>query len=663
MLTKKTRSRVIVERVSPEIDAGQFPIKRTINEDVQVEVSAFTDSHDEIAVALLYRPENVETWSTKPMQPLGNDRWTASFQVVSMGKYQYTVQAWIDHFKSWRRDLQKRAQAGQDLRIEMLVGANFIEAAAKRAKGDDAATLTKAASLLRAETPIQSRLEHALNEELFQLVSRYPELDYLTAYERVLDVVVDREKARFSTWYEMFPRSCADQPGQHGTFRDCEAKLPYIAEMGFDVLYLPPIHPIGISHRKGKNNAVTAEPDDVGSPWGIGAKEGGHKDIHPELGTLDDFKHLQAKAREYDIELALDIAFQASPDHPWVKEHPEWFRQRPDGSIQYAENPPKKYQDIYPINFESEDWEGLWEELRSVFQYWIDQGIKIFRVDNPHTKAFGFWEWCINTLKEKHPDVIFLAEAFTRPKVMYRLAKLGYTQSYTYFAWRTTKDEITDYFNELNHTEVKEYFRPNLWPNTPDILTEFLQHGGRPAFIQRLILAGTLGASYGIYGPAFELCEHQPREPGSEEYLHSEKYQIRDWNLDDPESLREMIGRVNSIRRQNPALQSDHSLRFHLTDNSQIICYSKHSPDFNNVIVGVVNLDPYHTQSGWIDIPLHLLGLDYDHPYQAHDLLSEERYLWQGARNYVVLNPHIVPAHVFRLRRRLRSERDFEYYL
>jgi len=476
-------------------------------------------------------------------------------------------------------------------------------------------------------------------------------------------VVVDREKARFSIWYEMFPRSCALEPGRHGTFKDCEARLPYIAAMGFDVLYFPPIHPIGHTHRKGRNNNPVANPDDPGTPWAIGSEEGGHKSIHPQLGTVEDFQSFVAKAREYDIEIALDIAFQCSPDHPYVKEHPEWFHWRPDNTVQYAENPPKKYEDIYPLEFETENWQELWEELKSIVLFWIEQGIRIFRVDNPHNKPFRFWEWLITDIKMSYPDVIFLSEAFTRPKVMYQLAKLGFTQSYTYFAWRNTKLELTQYFTELTQTEVREYFCPSLWSNTPDILTEYLQFGGRPAFMARLVLAATLGSSYGIYGPAFELCENRPREPGSEEYLDSEKYEIKSWDIARPDSLKDFIARVNRIRRENAAFHSDWSLRFHEVDNEQLICYSKRTDDLSNVVLVVVNLDPHHTQSGWVEFSLEELGIDPQKPYQMHDLLSDARYLWQGSRNYVELNSQIVPAHIFRMRRRVRTERDFDYYM
>jgi starch synthase (maltosyl-transferring) len=433
--------------------------------------------------------------------------------------------------------------------------------------------------------------------------------------------------------------------------------------MGFDVVYLPPVHPIGCSFRKGKNNSPSALPEDVGSPWAIGSSIGGHKSVHPELGTLEDFRRFVGKAAEHDLEVALDIAFQCTPDHPYVRQHPEWFRTRPDGTIQYAENPPKKYQDIYPLDFETSSWSALWEELKSVFQFWIDQGVRIFRVDNPHTKAFAFWEWVIREIQKHHPDVIFLSEAFTRPHVMYRLAKLGFSQSYTYFAWRNTKQELTDYFRELTATDVKEFFRPNLWPNTPDILPEFLQVAGRPAFMIRLILAATLGASYGIYGPAFELCENTPVQPGSEEYMNSEKYELKHRDLAASWSLKDLIARVNRARKENPALQSNSNLRFHDTDNPTLICYSKVTDDLSDVIVVVVNLDAFHRQTGWVHLDLDSLGLDANHAFQAHDLLGEGRYLWQGSRNYVELSPESLPAHILRVRRRIRTERDFDYYL
>lgn len=658
------RRRVIIEGVTPEINGGYFPIKRVRGEQVIVEADAFGDGHDLLRCILLYRRQGATEWTEVSMEPLGNDRWRASFIVSEIACYRYTVMAWIDRFASWSRDLAKKVEAEQDVTIDLLIGAELIEHTSKRASGSAAEQLRAWASTLREEDRgVAERVQVALAEPLAGMMRTHADRALATTYDKELTVVVDRERACFSTWYELFPRSCASEPGRHGTFKDCEARLPYVAAMGFDVLYLPPIHPIGTTHRKGRNNATDANPDDPGSPWAIGSAAGGHTAVHPQLGTLDDFRRFVAKAREYDLEIALDIAFQCSPDHPYVSQHPEWFRRRPDGTVQYAENPPKKYQDIYPLDFESDHWQELWAELKRVVLFWIEQGVRIFRVDNPHTKPFRFWAWLIDGVKRDYPEVIFLAEAFTRPKVMYNLAKRGFTQSYTYFAWRNSKEELTQYLTTLTRTEVREFFRPNLWPNTPDILTEYLQLGGRPAFMTRLVLASTLGASYGIYGPAYELCENRPREPGSEEYLHSEKYEIKAWDSDRPDSLKEFIARINRIRRENPALQRNWSLSFHAVSNDQLICYSKHTEDHSNVILVVVNLDPHHTQSGWVELAPEVLDLPLDGHYQVHDLLGDGRYLWHGPRNFVELNPTVVPAHIFRLRRRVRSERDFEYYL
>jgi starch synthase (maltosyl-transferring) len=657
------RGRVIIEAVKPEIDGGRFPIKRTTGDKVVVEADMFADGHNVISCALLHRKEDESEWTEIPMVHLGNDRWRGHFKVTEIGRYLYTVRAWVDPFESWRRGLAKKVEADQDVLVDLLVGAELVEATSQRASKLDAKKLRDLANVLRSVKGASERLSLALGEELAETVAKYPDLGFASTYDKELSVVVDREKARFSSWYEVFPRSCASETGHHGTFKDCEARLPYIAAMGFDVLYLPPIHPISRTNRKGKNNAPLAGAGDSGSPWAIGAAEGGHKAIHPELGTIEDFRHLVSRAQEYGIEIAMDLAFQCTPEHPYVKEHPEWFRWRPDGTVQYAENPPKKYEDIYPLNFETDQWQELWKEIKSVVEFWIDQGVRIFRVDNPHTKPFAFWEWLIPAIKRDFPEVIFLAEAFTRPKVMYRLAKLGFTQSYTYFAWRNTKSELMQYFTELTQTGVRDFFRANLWTNTPDILTEYLQMGGQPAFMVRLVLAATLGANYGIYGPAFELYENQPRELGSEEYLDSEKYEIKHWDIKRTESLKDFIARVNRIRRENPALQSDWSLSFHGTDTDQLICYSKHTEDLSNTIVVVVNLDPHHTHAGWIELPLSDMGLDPQRPYQVHDLLSDARFLWHGPRNYVELNPHITPAHIFQLRRRVRTEHDFDYFM
>ncbi len=666
MTKQDGRRRVVIEGITPQVDGGRFPVKRTVGDQVAVEADVFADGHDAVAASLLARRAG-NGWTEIPMRPLENDRWTAAFRVAELGRYEFKVQGWVDHFETWRRDLLKRIEAETDTLTDYLIGADLVFQAADRASGSDAGWLRERASVLRSgqdsTTDTKALRTHATDPMLHTLVRRYPDKQLAVESDRELAVVVDPARARFSSWYEIFPRSTAAEPGRHGTFADCEKRLPYIAGMGFNVVYLPPIHPIGLTFRKGRNNSPQAEPDGCGSPWAIGSAEGGHKEIHKELGTVEDFRRFVAKAGELGLAVALDIAFQATPDHPYVSQHPSWFRKRPDGTIQYAENPPKKYQDIYPFDFESEDWLAMWQEFKSVFLYWIDQGVTIFRVDNPHTKAFAFWEWLIAEIKRDHPEIIFLAEAFTRPKVMYRLAKLGFTQSYTYFPWRNGKQEIAAYLTEITQPPVREFFRPNQWTNTPDILTEFLQMDGRPAFVIRLLLAATLGANYGMYGPAFELQENRPIRHGSEEYLNSEKYEIRHWNLDREDSLRPLIAKVNAIRNANPALQNDWSLKFHATDNDQILCYSKESDDRANLILTIVNLDPHYTQSGFVTLPLEELELPSSRAYEAEDLLSGERYLWRGPRNYVELNPALRSGHILRIYRKMKVETDFEYFL
>ena len=658
------RSRVVVERVRPQVDCGRFPVKRTVGERLVVEADVFADGHDEISCQILYRHEDDKEWRVSPMTRLDEgDRWRGEFLVSQLGRYVYIVEGWIDRFGTWRRDMLSRMAAGQGLQVEFLIGAKLIDDAAASAPVEHAGKLLAWARTLREDDDLAAKKSIVLDDEAVRVIQESAHDRFRGRYDSELEAVVDREKARFSTWYEVFPRSCSPEAGRHGTLRDCEAWIPYVASMGFDVLYLPPIHPIGRTFRKGKNNSVTAQPDDVGSPWAIGAEEGGHTAVHPQLGTLEDFDRLLATAKKHGIEVALDVAFQCTPEHPYVHQHPEWFRRRPDGTFQYAENPPKKYEDIYPLDFETEDWRALWEELKRVLSFWVERGVRIFRVDNPHTKALSFWEWVIAEIKRLYPDVIFLAEAFTRPQLMYRLAKLGFSQSYTYFTWRNTKEELSKYFLELTRTEVAEYFRPNLWPNTPDILPEYLQVGGRPAFMIRLVLAATLGASYGIYGPAFELIENTPREPGSEEYLNSEKYELKHRDLNARQTLIGLVARMNAIRRENPALQSDRNLRFHETDNPVIMCYSKATDDLTNIVIVIVNLDAFHAQRGWVTLDLDALGLKTSRAFQAHDLLGEGRYLWHGARVYFELAPESLPAHIIRVRRWVRTERDFDYYL
>ncbi|MGJ7581246.1 alpha-1,4-glucan--maltose-1-phosphate maltosyltransferase [Variovorax sp. RHLX14] len=660
------RIRAVVDAVLPNVDGGRFAIKRVAGERFDVTAHCFADGHDALRVVLQWRPEGETAFNEVPMVLLNNDIWEASFVPPVPGRYLYTVVAWVDSFASWRHELTRRID-DEDIRIAAQVGSLEIAGAASRAQGADQQTLLQLADELDriAQDPDIEAISikaTALDGELDALASLYPDRRFEAHYPVAMPLVADRRKARFSSWYELFPRSAGTEPGVHGTLRDVEARIPAIAAMGFDVLYFPPIHPVGRIQRKGKNNALVTEDGDVGSPWAIGSDEGGHKSILPELGTAEDFRSLVGKAKEAGLDIALDIAFQCAPDHPYVKEHPGWFRWRPDGSVQYAENPPKKYQDIYPFNFECDDWRGLWAELKSVFDHWIGEGVTVFRVDNPHTKAFPFWEWVIGEIKREHPEIIFLAEAFTRPKVMHRLAKVGYSQSYTYFTWRNTKAELEAYFTELIQSPGIDYFRPNVWPNTPDILHAQLQSGEAAMFRLRLVLATTLAASYGIYGPAYELLEYKPRGPGSEEYLDSEKYQLRTWDHDSADSLAPLITRLNAIRKANVALQSNSSLRFLAVENDQLIAYAKASEDGRNVIVTVVNLDPQNAQDGWIGLEPASIGVEPGQPFQVHDLLSDERYLWQGDWHYVRLDPQQASAHVFVVRRRVRDEHDFDSF-
>jgi starch synthase (maltosyl-transferring) len=692
------RKRVVIEDIQPQVDCGLTPARRFLDDRVAVSAAIFSDGHDHVLARLLYKHQSDPDWLSTPMTALPNDLWSAAFTVDRLGPWSFTIQAWVDHFDTWCADLKKRLAAQplliqpdpaspdpaqrdlppQDIPLALTIGASLFDQIASRAKGADAKQLKSIAESLRALAGKNSPLyQYPLTPQEEALAARYPDLSLASTPEKELHLWVDRERARFSSWYELFPRSTSPDPTRHGTFADVELLLPQIAAMGFDILYLPPIHPIGRAFRKGSNNSTTPGPGDEGSTWAIGSAEGGHKSIHPSLGTFAGFDRLLAATRANGMELALDIAFQCSPDHPWVTQHPDWFLHRPDGTIQYAENPPKKYQDIVPLNFESPGWRALWDELRSVFQFWIDRGVRVFRVDNPHTKALPFWQWCIDGLHRDAPGVLFLAEAFTRPHVMYSLAKRGFTQSYTYFTWRTEKSELQAYFEEITKPPVSDFFTPNLWPNTPDILHASLQTGGRPAFQQRLILATTLAASYGIYGPAFELCENLPIKPGSEEYLHSEKYQIRRWNRADPNSLAPLITLLNQIRRTNPALQSDLSLHFHPVDNPHLIAYSKStlqprpplilaqslspvpqssvraasdSTGPTNTILVVVNLDPRYEQSGWIDLDLKQLGIAHDETFDVEDLLTGIHYQWHDRSNFVVLHP-AATAHIFRLTR------------
>src|SRR5262245_39612815 len=649
-LDARLQRRIVIEGVTPQVDEGRYPAKRTVGEDVVVEADVFADGHDELAVVLMWRRTGDAEWNEIPMAPLGNDRWRAQFTASNYAPHEFTIEGWVDRFESWRAGLSKKVGAAQDVSSELLEGAVILRETAGRARGPQKSALTKAAALLE-ETGVDAweRVVTALSEKLRAQVAKHPDRSLATRFDRVLPVTVERERARFGAWYEMFPRSAGTDPSRSATFDEAQAVLPYVASMGFDVLYLPPIHPIGRTFRKGRNNALTCEPGDPGSPWAIGSEEGGHMAVEPGLGTLEDFDRFVQAARRHGLEIALDIAFQASPDHPYVTAHPSWFRHRPDGTIKYAENPPKRYQDIYPFDFESEDWTALWRELKAVIEFWIGHGVLIFRVDNPHTKPFRFWEWALSGILKAHPDAIFLSEAFTRPKIMRHLAKIGFGQSYSYFTWRNTKAELEEYFIELTQTDVREYMRPNLFANTPDILHEYLQRGGRPAFQVRLVLAATLGASYGIYS-GFELVENVPAKAGSEEYLNSEKYEIRPRDFGRRDSLAELIARINAIRHGHRALQFDRGLQFHETDNDQLICYSKRTPEGTDPILVVVNLDPHNMQHGHIKLPLHDWKLPLDSEVEAHDLLSDETYVWRGEWNYVRLDPQTRVAHVIALR-------------
>jgi starch synthase (maltosyl-transferring) len=645
------RRRVAIERVDPEIDCGRFPIKRTPGEPVIVEADIFADGHSRLAAVLRHRQVSPATgeWQEIAMFQVDNDRWRAEFTPSQVGDHEYTIEAWIDEFGTWRAGLAKWVEAGQVAETELIEGAGLVTAAAARAHSAKSSTdsqwLKTRAADLEAPGDIDARARLGLSDELVDVMARHPDRSTATTLEHPRELLVDRERARFGAWYEMFPRSNSPEAGRSATFREAERELRRIADLGFDVLYLPPIHPIGVTARKGPNNNPVARPGDPGSPWAIGSREGGHKSVEPGLGTIEDFDHFVEAARQTGLEVALDLAYQCSPDHPYVTEHPAWFRHRSDGSIRYAENPPKKYQDIYPIDFETSDDEALWRELRSIILFWMEHGVRIFRVDNPHTKAFRFWEWALRDIHRDAPDVIFLSEAFTRPKVMKHLAKLGFTQSYTYFTWRNEKREIEEYLTELTATRMREYYRPNLFANTPDILHAYLQAGGRAAFQVRLVLAATLGASYGIYS-GFELCEHVAVAPGSEEYLDSEKYQFRHREWAAPGNINDLVRTMNDIRRAEPALQYDSTLRFATTDNPQILAYTK-TIEGRGVLV-VVNLDPQNMHHGWLRVPLSAFGLDPVRPYDVVDLLDNLRYRWQGESVYVRLDPVERVAHVLK---------------
>ena len=639
--------RVVITNVAPQVDCGTYLAKATLEDPLTIAADIFTDGHDEIAASVMIKHRKDRQWKEYPMTFINNDHWELIFYPDKLGEYQFQVQGWVDHFSTWRKGLLKKYEAGQDITVELQIGAGLIEQAAGRAPAKEKAALGQFARTLTVEQSREAAMLTATDDKLSNAMQRLKDKTLTTVFPQVLSFEVEIKRASFSTWYELFPRSASPEPGRHGTFKDVERLLPRVAAMGFDTLYFPPIHPIGEEKRKGRNNSLTAQPDDPGSPWAIGNKLGGHKAIHPELGTLKDFKRLVQKAREMGIEIAMDIAYQCAPDHPYVKEHPQWFKWRPDGTVQYAENPPKKYEDILPFNFETEDWENLWKELRSVLDYWIDNGVNIFRIDNPHTKSLYFWEWCIGEVRAKNPQVIFLAEAFTRPRIMERLAKAGFNQSYTYFTWRNTKKELEEYMTELTKGEMRYYFRPNFWPNTPDILPPEITYGGENAHIARLILAATLSSNYGLYGPVYEFGFTQPM-PGKQEYVDNEKYEIKHWNWDEYTRIKELIARVNKIRKENPALQDTYNIEFAATTNDQIICYCKTDKRTGNMLIIAVNLDHFNTQAAEVRIPLEKIGMPVGQQYRVKDLLSGDKYKW-GETNYVELNPWEMPAHILRI--------------
>jgi len=658
------RGSTIIENVQPQVDGGRYPVKRKAGDPVRITADIFKEGHDDLAAVVRWRqltPEQGEP-REEPMRFLGNDAWETELPIGANGLHGFSIEAWPDSFRTWVHELQRKIEVGREVSSELLEGSALLDAAAARAESSgaraDAERLRQGQkALLGGQSP--AALSAAVDPGLLAAASRHPDRSVATRLERDLRIFAERDRAVFSSWYELFPRSTSSDPKRHGTFRDAEKMLPHVGELGFDVVYLPPIHPIGRTARKGKNNTLTAGPDDVGSPWAIGSPEGGHKAIHPQLGTLEDFRRFVSSAKDLGIEVALDIAFQCSPDHPYIREHPEWFQRRPDGSIKTAENPPKRYEDI--VNF---DWmgparEALWAELRSVFFHWIAQGVRIFRVDNPHTKPLPFWEWVIGEVHARHPDVIFLAEAFTRPKMMKALAKSGFNQSYTYFTWRNFKHELEEYLTELTQGPPADYMIGNLWPNTPDILPEHLQQGGQPAFLLRSALAATLSSSWGIYS-GFELAENRAL-PGKEEYADSEKYQIVHRDFDQPGNLKAWIAALNRARREHRALQSYRNLRFHRADNERVLFYSKATEDRSSLVLAAVSLDPYAPQEAILQVPLDRLGIPEDETYQVHDVLSGDRALWQGQNALVRLTPE-KPAALWSVLRFRRSEQGFDYY-
>ena len=648
-LAKLAASRVVIESVSPEIDGGRFPAKAAVGDAFVVEADIFADGHDKIDAALLLRRSDEQLWREAPMTFFDNDRWRGSALVNSNARYRYTLIAWRDLFASWCDEVAKKQAANVPIALELTEGRELVERAleSERASPADKEALKGLLAVLAATDDEGERLARLLARDTAALMKRAGIRTNLTRYSRELELIVDRKRAAFSAWYELFPRSASDDPKRHGTFDDVIAKLPYVSDLGFDVLYFPPIHPIGRTNRKGKNNSLNPLPDDPGSPYAIGSAEGGHDALHRELGSFDDFARLVAAARRHGMEIAIDFAINCSPDHPWIKAHPEWFDWRPDGTIKYAENPPKKYEDIVNVHFYRRAFPSIWYALRDIVLFWAKRDVRIFRVDNPHTKPLPFWEWMIREVQDVYPDVIFLAEAFTRPKLMKRLAKVGFTQSYSYFTWRNTKTELTEYLTELTRTECRHTMRPNFFVNTPDINPIPLQTSGRAGFQTRVVLAATLAGNFGVYS-GFELCEATPI-PGKEEYLNSEKYEIKAWDWERPGNIRFDIRLLNKLRRKHVALQAFTNLAFYNAWNDSILYYGKATPAKDDFLLFAVNLDPHNAQGADFEVPLWEFGLPDEASIEVEDLVTDARFTWQGKIQHMHLDPGERPYAIWRL--------------
>jgi starch synthase (maltosyl-transferring) len=644
----QNQKRVVIDFVSPQVNNGDYFIKRVVNEVVAINAHVLADGHDIIVASILYKHEKARKWDEIRMRPLENDEWQAAFAVEKQGFYHYKVEGWVDYALNWQHGIERKIDDDQHVNSELLEGVTYLKPLLKKVSKSEKEYLLKCIDLFEDEPSYNEAISEAVSPALYNILVQFP-TKILANSSKEYPVYVDRLKARFSTWYEFFPRSASENEGVHGTFKDCERLLPRIKQMGFDTLYFPPIHPIGEVNRKGKNNTTNAQDGDVGSAWGIGSKDGGHMDIHPQLGTIEDFKALVQKAKKQGIEIAMDYALQAAPDHPWVKEHPSWFKWRPDGTVQYAENPPKKYQDILPIYWESSEYKNLWNECLDILLFWIDCGIDVFRVDNPHTKPFYFWYWIISEVKQKHPDVIFLAEAFTRPKIMAQLAKQGFTQSYTYFTWRNTKHEFVEYMEELTRTDIKDYMQPNFWPNTPDINPYHLQGANESKHIQRYVLAATLSSSIGIYGPVFEYMISDAL-PGKEEYLNSEKFQVSHYDWTQENKITTIISRVNNIRHENEALQQTNNIKFCHIENDNLLAFYKWNNDKTNELLIIISLDPYYAQQGSLQLPLADLSLSHGDHIQVHDLITDSSYSWTNEWNFIELHPTL-PFHIFKIHR------------